>query len=100
MPGEPAILRIASRQLTEKYNLNFATELDYFNLDLPAGKTTDWWSVGGWLWSVASSPATFMFGAWMSALAVALTIAWLPWLRDKPTKDVSPAMQLDSGQAA
>jgi hypothetical protein len=41
---------IASRQLTEKYNLNFATELDYFNLDLP-GKTTDWWSAGGWLWS-------------------------------------------------
>ena len=43
--------------------------------------------IGGWLWSVASSPATFMFGAWMSALALALTIAWLPWLRDKPVKE-------------
>jgi MFS family permease len=37
--------------------------------------------VGGWLWSVAGAPATFMFGAWTSALAVALVIAWLPWLR-------------------
>jgi MFS family permease len=40
--------------------------------------------VGGWLWSVAGAPATFMFGAWTSALAVALVIAWLPWLRRKP----------------
>jgi MFS family permease len=39
--------------------------------------------VGGWLWSVAGAPATFMFGAWTSALAVALVIAWLPWLRRK-----------------
>jgi MFS family permease len=39
--------------------------------------------IGGWLWSVASAPATFMFGAWMSGIAVALTIAWLPWLRRK-----------------
>jgi MFS family permease len=48
--------------------------------------------VGGWLWSVAGAPATFMFGAWTSALAVALVIAWLPWLRLKsqiapPTAD-------------
>jgi MFS family permease len=40
--------------------------------------------VGGWLWSVAGAPATFMFGAWTSAVAVALVIAWLPWLRRKP----------------
>ncbi|MDQ3929277.1 MAG: MFS transporter, partial [Chloroflexota bacterium] len=40
--------------------------------------------VGGWLWSVAGAPATFFFGAWTSALAVALVIAWLPWLRRKP----------------
>ncbi|MEO8287945.1 MAG: MFS transporter [Chloroflexota bacterium] len=41
--------------------------------------------IGGWLWSVASSPATFMFGALMSGISVALVIAWLPWLRQKPT---------------
>ena len=39
--------------------------------------------IGGWLWGVASSPATFMFGAWMSTIALALIIAWLPWLRRK-----------------
>jgi MFS family permease len=43
---------------------------------------------GGWLWSVAGAPATFMFGAWTSAVAVALVIAWLPWLRRKP--ELSP----------
>jgi MFS family permease len=37
--------------------------------------------IGGWLWSVAGAPATFMFGAWMSGLALALLVAWLPWLR-------------------
>jgi hypothetical protein len=41
---------IASRQLAEAFNLNFATELDYFNLDVPGG-TADWWSVGGWFWA-------------------------------------------------
>ena len=40
---------IASRQLTEKYNLNFATELDYFSLDTGGG-CAEWWSIGGWLW--------------------------------------------------
>ena len=40
--------------------------------------------IGGWLWGVASSTATFMFGALMSGIAVALVIAWLPWLRSKP----------------
>lgn len=40
--------------------------------------------IGGWLWGVAGSPSTFMFGAWMSGIALALTIAWLPWLRRKP----------------
>jgi hypothetical protein len=38
---------IASRKLTDM--LNFATELDYFNADTPGG-SSDWWSVGGWLW--------------------------------------------------
>ena len=41
---------IASRQLAEAFNINVATELDYFNLDLPGG-TTDWWSIGGWCWA-------------------------------------------------
>jgi hypothetical protein len=41
---------IASRQLTEKYNLTAATELDYFNADLGT-TTTDYWSAGGWLWA-------------------------------------------------
>jgi len=41
---------IASRKLTEKYNVNVATELDYFNQD-QAGGTVDWWSVGGWVWA-------------------------------------------------
>jgi MFS family permease len=40
--------------------------------------------IGGWLWGVASSTATFMFGALMSGIALALVIAWLPWLRSKP----------------
>src|SRR6185295_5620953 len=27
---------------------SFATELDYFSLDVPGG-TANWWSIGGWL---------------------------------------------------
>ena len=34
--------------------------------------------IGGWLWSVAGPSATFIFGAWTAAVAIALTIAWLP----------------------
>jgi MFS family permease len=37
--------------------------------------------IGGWLWSIAGPSATFTFGAWTAAVAVALTLAWLPWLR-------------------
>lgn len=44
--------------------------------------------LGGWLWSVAGPSATFMYGAWVAAVAVALTLAWLPWLRRKP--EVTP----------
>ena len=47
--------------------------------------------IGGWLWSVASSTATFMFGALMSGIALALLIAWLPWLRPKPKPAAPPA---------
>lgn len=39
--------------------------------------------IGGWLWSVAGAPATFIFGAWMSLLALLLAIAWMPWLKKK-----------------
>jgi MFS family permease len=46
--------------------------------------------IGGWLWGVASSTATFMFGALMSGIAVALVIAWWPWLRSK-ARSVAPA---------
>ncbi|MEO5953032.1 MAG: MFS transporter [Chloroflexia bacterium] len=39
--------------------------------------------LGGWLWSVAGAPSTFIFGAWMSLFALFLAIAWMPWLRKK-----------------
>jgi hypothetical protein len=43
---------IGSIQLAEKNNVNFATELDYFNADIAGtDDTTDWWSVGTWLWA-------------------------------------------------
>ena len=41
---------IASRQLTEQYNLNFATELSYFDLDI-GSEAYQWYSAGGWLWA-------------------------------------------------
>jgi MFS family permease len=47
--------------------------------------------IGGWLWSAAGAPATFVFGAWMSGIALALVLAWLPWLRRKPTAEAVPA---------
>ena len=40
---------IASRQLCEKYNVNVATEFDYFNQGRPVG-AANWWSIGGWVW--------------------------------------------------
>jgi MFS family permease len=39
--------------------------------------------LGGWLWSVAGAPSTFVFGAWMSLFALGLMIVWLPWLRKR-----------------
>jgi MFS family permease len=39
--------------------------------------------IGGWLWSVAGAPSTFIFGAWMSLFTLFLAIAWLPWLKKK-----------------
>jgi MFS family permease len=53
--------------------------------------------VGGWLWSVAGAPATFVYGAWISGIALALMLAWLPWLRPKPKpKPVVPAPAQDA----
>ena len=51
--------------------------------------------VGGWLWSVAGPSATFTFGAWSAAVAIALTIAWLPWLRSSllPAPVQAPNLQ-------
>ena len=42
---------IGTRKLTEKDNLSFATELDYFNYSFLTSpvKNGDFWSVGGWL---------------------------------------------------
>ena len=37
--------------------------------------------IGGWLWASFTPSTTFWWGTFMSVLAVALLIAWLPWLR-------------------
>lgn len=39
--------------------------------------------IAGWLWSTIGPSATFTFGAWSAAVAIALTLAWMPWLRSK-----------------
>jgi hypothetical protein len=56
---------LASRQLTEKYNLTLATELDLFSVQTKPVGGQDYWSVGGWLTAdlcekvgVARPPAT------------------------------------------
>ncbi|MBM3875871.1 MAG: hypothetical protein FJ386_04015, partial [Verrucomicrobia bacterium] len=40
---------LASRQLTEKYNLTLATEIDLFSVQTKPVGGQDYWSVGGWL---------------------------------------------------
>lgn len=40
---------LASRQLTEKYNLTLATELDLFSVQTKPVGGQDYWSIGGWL---------------------------------------------------
>lgn len=44
--------------------------------------------IGGLLFGAIGPGATFTYGAWLAAISVALTIAWLPWLRlnSKPAK--------------
>ena len=55
---------IGSYQIAEKHNINVATEIDYFNADIPGtDDTTDWWSIGGWLWGDFNP----MFGAALRA---------------------------------
>ena len=55
---------IGSYLIAEKHNINVATEIDYFNADIPGtDDTTDWWSVGGWLWGDFNP----MFGAALRA---------------------------------
>jgi MFS family permease len=59
--------------------------------------------IGGWLWSVAGAPATFVFGAWMSLFALTLMIAWLPWLRAKDqrieARDQAKVQTIDANPA-
>jgi MFS family permease len=45
--------------------------------------------VAGWLWSTIGPSATFTFGAWSAAVAIALTLAWMPWLRSKSAPEAS-----------
>jgi MFS family permease len=47
--------------------------------------------IGGWLWDAFGSGATFTFGAWTAGVAVALMIAWLPWLRRSAVAAATPA---------
>jgi len=37
----------------------------------------------GWLWSLAGPGAAFTYGAWAAMIALALSVAWLPWLLGK-----------------
>lgn len=51
--------------------------------------------IGGWLWSSLGPSATFAFGAWVSGVALALMIAWLPWLRRGiPAPERTPAAEV------
>jgi MFS family permease len=52
--------------------------------------------IAGWLWSTIGPSATFTFGMWSAVVAVALTLAWLPWLRSK----ADPEMAYTSAQDA
>ena len=45
--------------------------------------------VAGWLWSTIGPSATFTFGAWSAAVGIALTLAWMPWLRSKSAPEAS-----------
>lgn len=45
--------------------------------------------VAGWLWSTIGPSATFTFGAWAGVVAVALTLAWMPWLRSRTAPEAA-----------
>ena len=46
---------IASRQVAEKYNINVATELDYFNNETTGLADGNAYSAGGWVWADLTS---------------------------------------------
>ncbi len=46
---------IASRQVAEKYNINVATELDYFNQETTGKSDGNAYSAGGWVWADLTS---------------------------------------------
>lgn len=57
--------------------------------------------IGGLLFGAIGPGATFTYGAWLAAISVALTLAWLPWLRlsSKPAKHTpaqSPVVMTDA----
>jgi hypothetical protein len=37
--------------------------------------------IAGWFWVSGGPSAPFVYGAWVVGLAVALMVAWIPWLR-------------------
>jgi MFS family permease len=45
--------------------------------------------IAGWLWSTIGPSATFTFGAWVGVVAVALTLAWMPWLRSSTAPELA-----------
>ncbi|MDQ3707363.1 MAG: MFS transporter [Chloroflexota bacterium] len=45
--------------------------------------------IAGWLWSTTGPSATFTFGAWAGVVAVALTLAWMPWLRSRTAPEAA-----------
>jgi MFS family permease len=45
--------------------------------------------IAGWLWSTIGPSATFTFGAWAGVVAVALTLAWMPWLRSRTAPEAA-----------
>lgn len=53
--------------------------------------------VGGWLWYVAGPSATFTYGAWIAGVSVALTLAWLPWLRRRSATLAVPTSPASGG---
>ena len=45
--------------------------------------------IAGWLWSTIGPSATFTFGAWTALVALALMLAWMPWLRSRTAPEMA-----------